>query len=188
MDHWRRFLRVYRTTCALLDELGIPFAEDQACRVSFDDRWLSHARWFGTSFYKGGEIVLSRDHVAARLDRAQATLVHEIAHYWCDRFPDAMRRGHAFRVPRMSWPRLVPKGWRYGLTTALHEWLYDADDERFIGTYSQTDPEECVAEFMADLVVYNPDLRGIRSGHARQRYRGCRRMLRAVRRAYLRGG
>jgi len=184
MTLWNKFGKVYHTTCSLLDELGIPFGADPDCTVYLDDRWFSPTNLCGFSCYSDGEILLCREHLSQTLQEAQATLVHEITHYWCDVFPQVMHKGHTFRVPRVPWLVPIPDGVKHMLKTSLHTWLYDADDERFLGTYSQTRAEECLADFMADLIVYQPDLRRVRSQHARRRYQACRRMLSGLRLAY----
>ncbi len=178
----RRFQRVYEAACARLAKLGIPFANDHQCEVYYDDSAVGSPDAPAFSYHHAGKIVLCRPHVVdVSFAEAQVTLVHEITHYWCERFPRAMRRSHVFRVPRAARP--VPRR-RAGLAADYHWIAYDEENEDYLGTHSQVDPEECLAEFMAHQVVYTPDLRRVRSAAARRRFKACRDILRRLRQAY----
>lgn len=178
----RRFQRAYNQTCERLDSLGIPFWNDPCCRVFYDDAAVGSNRRPAISYHWGGEIVICREHVERSMFDAQLTLVHELTHYWCERFPTAMRRAHTFRVPRKP---LAPTRHPGNHRPSRPPWRgLDAHNEHYVGAYSQVDSEECLAEFMAHQVVCTPDLRAVRSEAARKRFRACRQMLRRLKALY----
>jgi hypothetical protein len=182
----RKFRLVYDTTCSILDALGIPFRDDQDCSVLYDDTDPRELVGNSISYHFNGEIVICRRHLQEPLQQCQVTLVHEITHYWCEAFPEVMRKQHLFRVPR---PQPLPPGIESqsgarDLVSRYHHLAYDSDNEDFLGSYSQVSSDECLAEFMAHLVVHDPDLRRVASPRARRRFRACRRMLDGLRRAY----
>jgi len=175
-----RFQQVYDSTCDLLRDWGVPFDQDRGCEVFYDDT-LEHGGEPALSYYQDGEIVLCRRHVEEPLPEAQITLVHEITHYWCERFPHLMRKAHLFRVPRA---KPLPLGAQADFPGKFHWLEYDSSHRDYLGTYSQVDSEECLAEFMAHLVVKRPDLRSVTSRAARRRFQACRDMLRKLRNTY----
>lgn len=170
-----RFQRAYNRTCATLAGWGIPFWRDPRCEIFYDDSAVGSEKRPAISYHWAGEIVICRDHVQESLRDTQLTLVHELTHYWCEQFPDAMRRAHTFRVPRLQ----------AGASPAiLLSRVQDPYREDYVGAYSQVDSEECLAEFMAQQVVLSPDLRSIRSTAARRRFRACREMLTRLKQVY----
>lgn len=183
----RRFRRVCDATCDRLDELGIPFRDDPNCKVFYDDTPPAEVQGPSMSYHHDGEIVICRGHLQESLVQCQVTLVHEITHYWCDAFPAVMRKRHLFRVPRpMPLPPGVGRAVGNDRFCHYHHLAYDGDNQHFLGSYSQVNSDECLAEFMAYLVVHDPDLRSVASPRARRRFRACRRMLEGLRRVYSR--
>lgn len=171
----RRFQQAYNRTCSRLGDLGIPFWRDPQCEVFYDDAAVGSILRPAISYHWSGEIVICRDHVLRSFGDAQLTLVHELTHYWCEQFPAAMRRAHTFRVPRKL----------SGSSPAAQLGnVQDPHNEDYVGAYSQVNSEECLAEFMAQLVVHSPDLRTVRSPVARQRFQACREMLRNLKAVY----
>ncbi len=180
MDIWRRFLRYRNYTYSLLNDIGIPFDRDDNCIIG-----LSRP---GTlqSHYDGGQIWIARRVVKQGKENTAFTIIHEATHYWAERFPRAMKKGHTFRVPQVEDPILwafEKMGLDYPFKTICHRMLYEKNDD-FITTYSQIDSEECLCEFMAYWIVNKPDLRKVKSKLARRRFKACRRMIDRLRFEY----
>lgn len=180
MNIWRKFNRHLNYAYSLLNNIGIPLNRDDKCTIGLSRPGVLQ------SYYDGGEIWIARRVVKQGKENTAFTIIHEATHYWCERFPRAMKKGHTFRVPKVKDPMLwafEKLGLDYPFKTICHRMLYEKNDN-FITTYSQIDSEECLCEFMAYYIVYKPDLRAVKSGLARRRFKACRRMIDRLRFEY----